>query len=66
MKQILTLALKMPGVVVDDHNMIVRIIRDLLKRIGFQDADVVSHGMRALEPLRFKSCGLIISDWNIG
>lgn len=61
----MALTLKMPVLVVDDHQVMIRIIRDLVKRIGFQDVDVASDGVKALEQLRSKSYGLVISDWNM-
>ena len=55
----------MPILVVDDYNTMVRIIRNLLKQIGFQDIDDASDGASALRRLRERSYGLVISDWNM-
>jgi len=55
----------MPILVVDDYNTMVRIIRNLLKQIGFQDIDDASDGSSALRRLRERSYGLVISDWNM-
>jgi len=57
--------LAMPILVVDDYNTMVRIIRNLLKQIGFQDIDDASDGASALRRLRERSYGLVISDWNM-
>ncbi len=57
--------LSMPILVVDDYNTMVRIIRNLLKQIGFQDIDDASDGASALRRLRERSYGLVISDWNM-
>jgi two-component system chemotaxis response regulator CheY len=42
-----------------------RIVRNLLKRIGFTDVDEAKDGREALGKLRQKQYGLIISDWNM-
>ena len=55
----------MPILVVDDYNTMVRIIRNLLKQLGFQDVDDASDGATALSKLRAKKYGLVISDWNM-
>ena len=51
--------------VVDDYNTMIRIIRNLLKQIGFEDIDDASDGETALEKMRAKKYDLIISDWNM-
>lgn len=43
----------------------VRILRNLLKQIGFNDVDDASDGHAALEKLKAKKYGLVISDWNM-
>ena len=55
----------MPILVVDDYNTMVRIIRNLLKQLGFQDVDDASDGATALSKLRAKKYGLVISDWSM-
>jgi two-component system, chemotaxis family, chemotaxis protein CheY len=57
--------LSMPVLVVDDYNTMIRIIRNLLKQIGFQDIDDASDGSAALVRMREKKYGLVISDWNM-
>jgi two-component system chemotaxis response regulator CheY len=57
--------LTMPILVVDDYNTMVRIIRNLLRQVGFQDIDDASDGTSALKRLRERSYGLVISDWNM-
>lgn len=51
--------------VVDDYKTMTRIIRNLLKQIGFSDIDDAANGEEALKHLQSKSYGLIISDWNM-
>ena len=55
----------MPVLVVDDYNTMIRIIRNLLKQLGFSDIDDASDGASALEKLKAKRYGLVISDWNL-
>jgi len=55
----------MPILVVDDFNTMNRIIRNLLKQIGFEDVDDASDGVSALAKMRDKTYGLVISDWNM-
>jgi len=62
----------MPGVdknmsilIVDDYKTMLRIIRNLLKQLGFNDVDEAIDGSSALTKLRDKNFGLVISDWNM-
>lgn len=57
--------LSMPVLVVDDYKTMVRIIRNLLKQIGFDDVDEASDGTEALTKLKERRYGLVISDWNM-
>ena len=56
---------KMPVLVVDDSSMMFRIISELLQQIGFSDIDHALDGGTALEKLRAKRYGLVLSDWNM-
>ena len=51
--------------VVDDYNTMRRIIRNLLKQLGFEHVDEAAHGGEAIIKLREKAFGLVISDWNM-
>src|SRR3972149_7383038 len=42
-----------------------RIIRNLLKQLGFDNVDEATDGSEALQKLRDKNYGLVISDWNM-
>jgi two-component system chemotaxis response regulator CheY len=55
----------MPILVVDDYNTMIRIIRNLLRQLGFEDVDDASDGSAALAKMRGKHYGLVISDWNM-
>jgi two-component system chemotaxis response regulator CheY len=57
--------LSMPILVVDDYNTMIRIIRNLLKQLGFQDVDDATDGSAALAKMRSKKYRLVISDWNM-
>ena len=55
----------MPVLVVDDYNTMIRIIRNLLRQLGFADVDEANDGASALSKMRLKRYGLVISDWNM-
>ena len=57
--------LSMPILVVDDYNTMIRIIRNLLKQLGFENVDDASDGSSALAKMQGKKYGLVISDWNM-
>ena len=61
----MALDLNMPILVVDDYQTMVRIIRNLLKQLGFEDVDDASDGSTALAKMREKRYALVISDWNM-
>jgi len=54
-----------PVLVVDDYKTMIRIICNLLKQLGFANVDEVNDGTAALNMMREKDYGLIISDWNM-
>jgi two-component system chemotaxis response regulator CheY len=54
-----------PILIIDDYQTMLRIIRNLLKKIGFTDVDEAKDGREALGKLRQKQYGLVISDWNM-
>ena len=57
--------LSMSVLVVDDYNTMVRIIRNLLKQLGFVHIDDAADGAAALAKMRERKYGLVISDWNM-
>ena len=57
--------LSMPVLVVDDYKTMIRIIRNLLKQLGFSDIDDAADGTEALAKMQQKQYGLVISDWNM-
>jgi two-component system chemotaxis response regulator CheY len=62
---LMAIDMSMPVLVVDDYNTMIRIIRNLLKQLGFEDIDDASDGSAALGKMREKRYGLVISDWNM-
>jgi two-component system chemotaxis response regulator CheY len=55
----------MPILIVDDYKTMLRIIRNLLKQIDFNNIDEATDGSMALEKMKEKKYGLVISDWNM-
>jgi two-component system chemotaxis response regulator CheY len=55
----------MSVLVVDDYHTMIRIIRNLLKQLGFEHVDDAGDGTAALAKLHAKKYGLVISDWNM-
>ena len=55
----------MPILIVDDYKTMLRIIRNLLKQLGFNNVDEATDGSSALQKLRDKEYDLVISDWNM-
>ena len=51
--------------IVDDYKTMLRIIRNLLKQINFNNVEEASDGTEALQKLRTGQFGLVISDWNM-
>ena len=57
--------MNMPVLIVDDYKTMLRIIRNLLKQIGFNNVDEATDGKAALEKMQQRKYGLVISDWNM-
>ncbi len=51
--------------VIDDYKTMVRIVRNLMQQLGFMNIDDAPDGVRALEMIRSKTYGLVLSDWNM-
>src|SRR5579883_1602770 len=51
--------------IVDDYKTMLRIIRNLLKQIDFNNVEEATDGADALARLRAGNFGLVISDWNM-
>lgn len=61
----MSVSMQMPILIVDDYNTMIRILRNLLRQLGFSHIDEASDGRTALTKLRAKDYGLVISDWNM-
>ena len=57
--------MKMPILIVDDYKTMLRIVRNLLKRVGFENVDEAAGGTEAINKMKEKKYGLVISDWNM-
>lgn len=57
--------MNMPILIVDDYRTMIRILTNLLKKIGFDNVDSAKDGGEAFEKLKDKPFSLIISDWNM-
>jgi len=51
--------------IVDDYKTMLRIIRNLLKQLDFNNVEEATDGQEALAKLRAGHFGLVISDWNM-
>jgi len=61
----MTTAADLQILVVDDYSTMVRIMKKLLKEVGFDNVDDANSGTAALEMMSTKKYDLIISDWNM-
>jgi two-component system, chemotaxis family, chemotaxis protein CheY len=55
----------LPVLVVDDSRTMTTIISKLARDVGFTDVDQANDGPSALERLREKKYGLLLSDWDM-
>jgi two-component system chemotaxis response regulator CheY len=55
----------MPILIVDDYRTMLKIIRNLLKQLGFTNVEEATDGSEALGKLREGEFDLVISDWNM-
>jgi two-component system chemotaxis response regulator CheY len=51
--------------VVDDFSTMRRIVRNLLKELGFTNVDEAEDGVAALSKLRSTHFDFVVSDWNM-
>jgi len=56
---------KMKVLVVDDFSTMRRIVKNILRQLGFENILEADDGMSALDVLRSQSIDFIISDWNM-
>jgi two-component system chemotaxis response regulator CheY len=51
--------------VVDDMSTMRRIVKNILKQLGFSNTDEAENGQEALAKLRADTFGFVVSDWNM-
>jgi two-component system chemotaxis response regulator CheY len=51
--------------VVDDMSTMRRIVKNILKQLGFSNMDEAENGQEALTKLRGDTFGFVVSDWNM-
>jgi len=56
---------KMRFLVVDDFSTMRRIVRNLLKELGFSNIDEAEDGQVALQKLTAQPFDFVVSDWNM-
>ncbi len=57
--------LKMKIMVIDDFSTMRRIVKNILKQLGYTEIEEAEDGEHALSKLREKPVQFIISDWNM-
>ncbi len=55
----------MKFLVVDDFSTMRRIVRNLLKELGYSNADEAEDGVIALSKLKSERFDFVVSDWNM-
>ena len=51
--------------VVDDMSTMRRIVKNIMKQLGFANVEEAENGQDALDKLKTESFGFVISDWNM-
>lgn len=51
--------------VVDDMVTMRRIVKNILKQLGFGNVDEAENGQEALQKLKADTFGFVVSDWNM-
>jgi two-component system chemotaxis response regulator CheY len=57
--------LKMKILVVDDFSTMRRIVKNVLKQIGFENIEEAEDGAQALGKLKAGGYGFVVTDWNM-
>jgi two-component system chemotaxis response regulator CheY len=55
----------MKVLVVDDMVTMRRIVKNILKQLGFGNVDEAENGQEALQKLKADTFGFVVSDWNM-
>jgi two-component system chemotaxis response regulator CheY len=56
---------RMKVLVVDDFATMRKIVRNILKQIGFEDITEAEDGSAALRVIKNEPIGLVVTDWNM-
>jgi len=56
---------KMKILVVDDFSTMRRIVKNVLKQLGFENIEEAEDGVQALAKLKAGGYGFMVSDWNM-
>lgn len=56
---------RMKVLVADDFATMRKIVRNILKQIGFDDIVEAEDGQAAIQVLRNENIGLVVTDWNM-
>lgn len=51
--------------VVDDMSTMRRIVKNILKQLGFNNLEEAENGQEALSKLKAETYGFVVSDWNM-
>ena len=57
--------LNMKILVVDDMSTMRRIVKNILKQLGFNNLEEAENGQEALTKLKADTYGFVVSDWNM-
>lgn len=60
-----TIDFRMKVLVVDDFATMRKIVRNILKQIGFEDIVEAEDGNAALQLIKNDQVGLVVTDWNM-
>ena len=52
-------------IVVDDMSTMRRIVKNILKQLGFNNLEEAENGQEALTKLKADTYGFVVSDWNM-
>lgn len=56
---------KMKIMVVDDFSTMRRIVKNILKQLGYENIEEAEDGVQALSKLKTGGFGFMVSDWNM-
>ncbi len=56
---------KMKVLVVDDFSTMRRIVKNVLKQLGFENIEEAEDGLQALAKLKTGGFGFVVTDWNM-